>query len=476
MNNKYEKKEVDILLVWPPIENYFSAAVPSIGLAYLAAVLEPNYNVKILECNNEGMYESGVVIDYIRKMKPRVAGFHLATLCVPCTEEIIQALKKDDNCPVFLAGGPHASALPAETLETGVDYIAIGEAEATIVELMDFITKKPEAKNPDDIEGIAFNRDGQTIITNRRKLLDINTLPYPAWHLFNKEDYSGTLRKTNKVLPVMSSRGCPENCTFCYKEIFGTSIRFRSPKDVVDEIQYLKDNYQIEEFAILDENFTLSKKHAIEFCNLLIERDLNLGWYLGNGVRVDSTDEEVIALMKKAGNYRIALGVDSGNDDILKELKKRITKEQARNAVKVYKKYGYEITTFFLIGAPSETKQTVQDTINFAKELNPDIATFNNLTPLPGSQLYNYYNSTGALLTKDWRHYNYFFYKDRDPVYTHPTLTWDELRKLRTKAYRSFYYRPGYVISQLKKIKSFSDFKLLMKKVFAFLGFMKTNL
>jgi len=476
MQGDKKNEGVDILLVWPPIENYFSAAVPSIGLAYLAAVLEPHYNVKILECNNEGMYEPGVVIDYIRKMKPRVAGFHLATLCVPCTEEIIKALKEDESYPVFLAGGPHASALPAETLDIGVDYIAIGEAEATVVELMDFITNKPEAKTPDDIEGIAFNRDGQTVTTERRKLLDVNTLPYPAWHLFNKEDYSGALRKTAKILPVMSSRGCPENCTFCYKEIFGTSIRFRNPKDVGDEIQYLKDTYQIEEFAILDENFTLSKKHAIEFCNLLLERDLNLGWYLGNGVRVDSTDEEVIALMKKAGNYRIALGVDSGNDDILRELKKRITKEQARNAVKVYKKYGYEITTFFLIGAPSETKQTVQDTINFAIELNPDIATFNNLTPLPGSQLYDYYDSKGALLTKDWRHYNYFFYKDRDPVYTHPTLTWDELRKLRTKAYRSFYYRPGYVFAQLKKIKSFSDFKLLMKKVFAFLGFMKTNL
>ena len=476
MNNNVENKEVDILLIWPPIENYFSAAVPSIGLAYLAAVLEPHYNVKILECNNEGMYTSDVVIEYIRKMKPKVAGFHLATLCVPCTEEIVKALKEDDEYPVFLAGGPHASALPAETLEIGIDYIAIGEAEATIVELMDFICDKPDAKKPDDIEGIAFNRDGQTITTNRRKLLDVNTLPYPAWHLFNKEDYSGALRKTDKVLPVMSSRGCPESCTFCYKEIFGTSIRFRDPKDVVDEIEYLKDTYQIEEFAVLDENFTLSKKHAIAFCNLLIERDLNLGWYLGNGVRVDSTDEEVIALMKKAGNYRIALGVDSGNDDILKELKKRITKDQARHAISVYKKYGYEITTFFMIGAPSETKQTVQDTINFAKELNPDIATFNNLTPLPGSELYKYYDSKGALLTKNWRHYNYFFYKDRDPVYTHPTLTWDELRKLRTKAYRSFYYRPGYVISQLKRIKSFSDFKVLVKKVFAFLGFMKTNL
>ncbi|MCL2819397.1 MAG: B12-binding domain-containing radical SAM protein [Oscillospiraceae bacterium] len=476
MQKDKKNDAVDILLVWPPIENYFSAAVPSIGLAYLAAVLEPHYNVRILECNNEGMYSADAVIEYIRKMKPRVAGFHLATLCVPCTEEIVKALKEDDECPVFLAGGPHASALPAETLDTGIDYIAIGEAEATIVELMDYICGKPNALSPDDIESIAFKRDGQTVITNKRKLLDVNTLPYPAWHLFNKEDYSGALRKTDKILPVMSSRGCPESCTFCYKEIFGTSIRFRNPKDVVDEIEYLKDTFQIEQFAILDENFTLSKKHAMEFCNLLIERDLNLGWYLGNGVRVDSTDEEVIAIMKKAGNYRIALGVDSGNDDILKELKKRITKEQARNAVAVYKKYGYEITTFFLIGAPSETKQTVQDTIDFAIELNPDIASFNNLTPLPGSELYKYYDAKGDLLTKDWRHYNYFYYKDRDPVYNHPTLTWDELRKLRTKAYRKFYFRFGYVFSQFRRLKSFSDFTLLLKKAFTFLGFMKTNL
>ena len=140
MQDEKKNESVDILLVWPPIENYFSAAVPSIGLAYLAAVLEPHYNVKILECNNEGVHTSDVAIEYIRKMKPRVVGFHLATICVPCSEDIIKALKEDDDCPVFLAGGPHASALPGETLEIGIDYIAIGEAEATIIELMDHIT------------------------------------------------------------------------------------------------------------------------------------------------------------------------------------------------------------------------------------------------------------------------------------------------------------------------------------------------
>lgn len=475
MNTGQIKENIDILLVWPSVENNFSVNAPSLGLAYLAAVLEPDYTVGVLECQNEGLYEPQETVEYINKIKPRVVGFTLPTLCVPHAEAIIKALRQKDDCPVLLAGGPHASVLPEEMLSIGVDYVAIGEAEETIKELMAYIFGKPDAGPLNDIAAIAFELDGQVIKTKKRELLDVKTLPFPAWHYFNMDCYGGYVQKNKKCLPVMSSRGCPQSCTFCYKGIFGTSIRLRDAKSVVDEIQYLKDNFNIEEFSMLDENFTFSKQHVMDVCNLLIEREINLPWYLGNGVRVDSADEEAIALMKKAGCYRIALGVESGNEDILKELKKRITKDQVRHAVALYKKYGYEISPFFLIGAPSETYQTAMDTINFAIELNPDIMSLNLIMPFPGSQLFEHYNSAGLLLTKDWRQYNHF-YQDRTPVFNHPNLTWEELKGLRAKAYRKFYFRFGFIASQIKKIKSFSDVKLLFKKIFILLGFMKSRL
>ena len=474
-NERFTDERVDILLVWPPVENLFAVSAPSLGLAYLAAVLESDYTVKVFECQNEGFYEPDAVVEHIRKINPRVVGFTLPTLSVPYAEVIIKALKGQEDCPVLLAGGPHASVLPDEMLEIGIDYVAIGEAEETIVELMAYIYGKPDAKQVSEIDGIAFISDGQTIITNKRQLFDVNKLPFPAWHYFKLENYGGYVQKIDRCLPVLSSRGCPENCTFCYKGILGTSVRLRKPEHVVDEIQYLKDNFHIEEFTILDENFTLSKKHAIEVSKLLIEREINLPWSLGNGVRVDSADEEVVAIMKKAGCYRIALGIESGNEEILKELKKRITKDQVRNAVSLYKKHGYEITSFFLIGAPSETYETAMDTVKFAIELNFDIFTYNIIMPFPGTALFNYYNSENLLLTKDWRQYNHF-YQERTPVFNHPNLTWEELKRIRSKAYRAYYFRFGYFFSELKKIKSFSDLKLLFKKAFTFLGFVKSRL
>ena len=395
----------------------------------------------------------------------------MPTLGIPHTEAVVDELLKDDNRPVLIAGGPHPTVLPDEMLSIGFDYIAIGEAEETIIELMAFIYNKPEAKSLDEIDGIAFKRDGSVIKTNKRKLLDVNTLPFPAWKYFKVDNYKGYVRKLNRCLPIMGGRGCPEKCTFCYKGIFGTSLRVRRPELVVDEIQYLKDNFQIEEFVILDENFTLVEKYVLEFCELLIERKINLPWHLGSGVRVDKATEKVVDAMKRAGCYRASLGVESGNEDILNEINKRITKQQVRDAVALYTKYGYEVTLFFIIGAPSDTRETVLESINFAIELNPDLVQFNIVMPFPGTALFDYFDSAGSLLTKDWHNYN-MFSQECDPVFTHQNLSWDELRELRSKAYRMFYFRFGYIVKQIRSIRSLSDVKLLFKKMGAFLGFL----
>jgi len=473
LHSEKPKNNTDILFVWPSVSNCFTIDAPSMGLAYLAAVLEPYYTIKILECQTERVYDPTDVLAVIRETNPRVLGFSLPTLSMPNAELIVKELLKQDKRPVLIAGGPHPTMCPDEMIEMGFDYVAVGEAEETMLELMAYIYEKPDAKNLDDIDGIAFNRNGQAVITNKRKLLDVNTLPFPAWHYFKIENYSGYVRKRDRCLPIMGGRGCPESCTFCYKGIFGTRLRVRNVELVVDEIQYLKDEFKIEEFVILDENFTLKKDYVLKFCDLLIERNINLPWFLGSGVRVDAADEEVVAAMKKAGCYRASLGVESGNEEILKELNKRITKDQVRRAVALYKKYKYDVTLFFVIGSPSETRETVMESIKFAIELNPDLVQFNIVMPFPGTALYDYFDSKGLLLTKNWQDYN-MFDKERDPVFTHPNLSWEELKELRTFAYKKFYYRFGFAVKQtFKAIKSIGEIRLLIKKIMTFLGFLK---
>jgi len=470
-----EKRDIEILLVWPAVAKNFTIDAPSMGMAYLAAVLEPFYSVKVLECLTEKIYDPSDVIDYIKDVNPKVVGFSLATLSMPNAEEIVTELLAQEERPVLIAGGPHPSALPEETLAMGFDYVVVGEAEVTIIELMDHIHGKPSAKELDDIDGIVFNRNGQAVRTKKRALLDVTTLPYPAWHYFKVENYKGYVRKIDRCLPIMGGRGCPESCTFCYKGVYGTSLRVRPPEMVIDEIQHLKNNFQIEEFVILDENFTLKKSYVLEFCKLIVERNIDLPWHLGSGVRVDAADEEVVAAMKRAGCYRASLGVESGNEEILKEYKKRINKDQVRNAVKIYKKYGYEVTLFFLVGAPSETRETMMESIKFAIELDPDIVQFNAVMPFPGTALFDYYDSKGRLLTKNWKDYN-IFDPDLAPVYNHPNLTHEELKELRNMAYRKFYYRFGYAFKQIRKIRSFTDVKFFFRKAFTFLGFMKSRI
>jgi radical SAM superfamily enzyme YgiQ (UPF0313 family) len=212
----------------------------------------------------------------------------------------------------------------------------------------------------------------------------------------------------------------------------------------------------------------------MKFCSLLIEREINLPWFLGSGVRVDRVDDEIVSTMKSAGCYRVSLGVESGNEQILKDMGKKITKEQVRNAVALFKKYNYQLTLYFLLGFPTETRETAQDTINFAKELNPDLVQFPVLTPFPGSEVYDYLKSRDLITGKNWGDYNTFI-PNANPTFKHPNLSWDEILKLKRKAYRSFYFRPGFAFSQLKGIKSFSDIKHLLKKVTSFLGFLKSS-
>ena len=465
----------DIVLIMPPVVEGFVMANPSMGLAYLAAILEPSYSVSVFDYNIDKNFKpQDVIEDILVKHKPKVIGLSLTTLNVPQAEKIVEIILKQEDRPILISGGPHATAVTEETLSTGYDYVVIGEGDNTILELMDFIYGRSAFESIDEIDGIAFYRDGKIVYTNKREMTDMKKLPLPAWHYFDLDKYSSVAVKNNRCMPIMASRGCPDLCKFCYKGIFGARLRVREPESLIDEIQHLKDKYQINEFVFLDENITTRKDFILKFCDLLIEREINLPWFLGSGVRVDRVDDEIVAAMKRAGCYRTSLGVESGNEQILKDIGKRTNKEQIRNAVALFKKYKYELTLYFMIGFPTDTFQTVQDTIDFAKELNPDLAQFPVLTPFPGSEFHDYLKSEGRLTGTNWGDYNTFI-PNTNPTFVHPNFTWDEILELKRKAYKSFYFRPGYALGQIKQIRSFKDIKHLFNKVKTFLGFLESS-
>ena len=473
-DNQNYHTDTDIIFVVPPISTQFFSDAPSLGIAYLAAILEPFYKVSVFECQTDRVFESIDIVLKIKSQKPKIIGLSLTTLNIPQAKKIIEHIHKMDDRPVLIAGGPHATVLPDETLAIGVDYVIIGEGEKTVLELMDFIFNRSSFKKIDEIQGVAFIRDNQVVMTNKRELTDVSSLPFPAWQYFKIERYNSVVRKNNRCLPVMAGRGCPGCCTFCFKGLFGTKLRLRSPENVVDEIQYLKENFHIDEFVILDENFTTVKKYVLDFCNLLIERKINLPWFLGSGVRVDRVDDEIVQIMKLAGCYRTSLGVESGNEQILKDIGKNTTKSQIINAVALFKKYEYELTLFFILGTPTETYESIIDSIEFAIELDPDIIQFSIATPFPGTAMFEQLDSEGLLLTKDWQDYNIYIPGNK-PIFTHPNLSWNELLKLRRRAYKDFYFRIGFAMKQIRNIKSFSDFQLLLKKTLSFLKMFSTK-
>ena len=287
-------------------------------------------------------------------------------------------------------------------------------------------------------------KDGRPFLTPERHLIeDLDSLPLPAWHLYDLSKYKAS-RLTSRASPVgaiSSSRGCVFGCIYCNKTVFGRRFRHMSPKRVVEEMEYmLKCGFK--EIHFWDDNFTTIIGRAKEVCRLLIEKKFNAPWCLETGIRVDCVDQEFFDLAKKAGCYSIYMGVETGDDEILKRIDKGITTDQVRKAFKMAKKAKMETVGFFMIGLPGETIETMEKTIKFATELDPDYAKVTITVPFPSTKIFDDLDAKGLITTKDWSKYNFH---TNAKVYNHENLDWDTMEKYYNKFYRKFYFRPKYI-------------------------------
>jgi anaerobic magnesium-protoporphyrin IX monomethyl ester cyclase len=460
-NKKITLNEMpEILLINPKLENAKSFWLP-LGLAYIASYLEKySFKVGVIDANVLQLEAEGVASTI--QEEPALVGISAMTGSIYSAWDIAKSIKKRFPKAIIVLGGHHPSVLPEESLKKEfVDVVVIGEGEETMKELATAIINK--ILDLDKIKGIAYKTGPNEIkCTQPRSLIEnLDELPFPAWHLFpSLSKYISEAYKKLPVAYIFTSRGCPYRCTFCYSGIFSKRFRARSPENIISEVEYLKKNFGIKEFHILDDNFVLDEKRAAKFCNLLIERKINLPWAAVGGIRVNLVQRfpQLIELMAKSGCYRTAMGIESGNQQILNNIQKDITLEQVRGAVKILNKAGILVGGFFMIGNYGETEKTVEDTIKFAKSLSLDYAQFMIATPYPGSQLYEQVLKEGRFLIKDWREFNLW----TGAVFQWNDLTKEQIDKMYRRAYFQYYFNPKFFLKSIANFK-ISSWKIYLK-------------
>jgi radical SAM superfamily enzyme YgiQ (UPF0313 family) len=435
-----------------------------LGIGYIAAVLEKEgYRVKVLDLLIEKKSDEEILA-VIKDFLPQVVGFTAVTPTVNSAFKLAAIVKKYDGEIITIIGGPHATALPEESLNNNMDYVVYGEGEETIVDLLANIDK------PGNVKSILYRSDGKVMKTAVRPLIqNLDMLPYPARHLFPPvKSYRGqeALGSANPAGSIITSRGCPFSCKFCFKAVFGNRFRARSAESVLDEWEMLEKKYHVKEVAIVDDSFTtdINRVHAI--CDGIIKRGIKTRWTCPNGIRVDLGDYEMLAKMKKSGCYRVALGIESGSQRILDSIGKNITLERIEETVKNCRRAGIRTMGFFMLGNIGETRESMEATISFAKKIRVDYAQFLIAMPYPGSGLYDEISKKGRIFMKDWDQYGVY---DGTASFECGEVTPGLLALMEQKARRNFYLSPDYILRQLLNPETYRYFPNRLGAAFAML-------
>ncbi len=459
-------KKKNILLI-KPINDIYYIISPNLGLGYLATTLIKNgHHVDIINSGKEKLtYEQFKNI--ILENNYDIIGFQVFTYEMVSVKKHSDIIKKISPDTVVIVGGPQPSGDPQGTMEylKNVDFGFVGECEIALPEFAKLSKEDLHLKEKlRKIPNLIWRSKGSININDLKSFDDLDTLDFPAWEFINPNSYPaaphGTFTKNFPVAPIIVTRGCPYQCTFCAGfKITGRKLRSRSVGNVIKEMELLYYKYSVREFHIEDDNFTLKKDLVIGICGEIIKRKLKISWSCPNGIRLDTLDEELVKLMEKSGCYSIAVGIESGSDKILKSMKKLLNKAKIKEKINMIKKNTkIKITGFFMIGYPRETEEDVLETIRFAKELKIDKADFAFMMPLPGTEVW--YNWKNSQKSKNCNYENFFFYKIVPLSNIHPK----RLRRLHKKAMWGFYARPKIILGLLSEIKTWNQIKLFLKR------------
>jgi anaerobic magnesium-protoporphyrin IX monomethyl ester cyclase len=414
---------------------------PCLGLASLSAVLKANgVEVLVIDAKYDGI-DQNAVIDSIVRFRPQIVGFTAMTHEIVHVASVAAKLKAALPMTLMVIGGAHATVATVRILQefSPFDVAVVGEGEQTMLEIAQevkmTITKSDQTDVQSDrlrlIDGIAW-RSGSNVITNkdRQLITELDSLPFP--------DYDHIKRKI-ETYPIYSSRGCPNNCIFCCR-ILGNKIRVRSPNNVIDEMKHAINKYRPKLIDFADETFTFPKERTHLICDLIIQERLNkdIEWIAQS--RVTLVDQELFSKMKKAGCVNVDFGVESGDPETLKRIKKGITPLDASNAISAAKKAGLKTGSYFIIGHPFETPETIRETIRFATKLNTDTVSFGIMVPYPGTEIYEMATRGEGgyhIISENWEDYD----KQFGNALELDGLSREHLEKWQRKAYLTFYFK-----------------------------------
>jgi radical SAM superfamily enzyme YgiQ (UPF0313 family) len=443
--------------------------IPNISLGYLASVLRNNnHSVTILDCAKKGM-DHQRYRDYLVKEKPDIVGIQMYTCDFSSAKKCIDIAKELNRHMITIVGGPHPSGDPEGTMEiNNLDFAFGGEAELGLPKLLKFI-EYPDKLPIDSIEGLIYQLN-EKIITNKRGYFsNLNDIPFPSWDLINPGTYPdaphGSFSKSLPIAPIITSRGCPFQCTYCGVMVnTGRNFRMRSVDNVIEEIKYLQKSFGIREFHIEDDNFTLVKSRVIEFCRRLKEENIFIDWACTNGVRLDTLDKELLLNMESAGCYSFSVGIESGSPRIISDMKRSETLEIMTEKINLVSSVSkIRMTGYFMMGYPTETKADIEMTVGLALKLPLDRAQFSNFLPLPGTEIYDCLIKSGEIAPDPIK---WDLYQNNRIVYSPKGISEREMRTLMKKAFARFYFRLHIMLGLFKEIHSLSQFRTVVRRFF----------
>jgi len=444
------KNQCDVLLLVPPGINYNT---PPLGLLSIATVLRmEGIGVTVLDAAIEAL-DLEEVFAQVQEVNPKIVGVGICTPDFKLTDQFLFLLKKRLPHIWIVAGGPHSTIDPSGVLSSKhIDFAIRGEGEYSLLELARSLLKEGSVEL-EQIKGLSF-RKGDSITHNPARVLieDLDSLPLPARDLIPLMKYRnyGRVRKRWPIGVMITSRGCPYQCIFCAHEIFGHSYRTLSASKMIEEIKYLQEHYGVKEILFRDDNFTADRARIFEFCERIIKENIDITWMCL--AHVNNIEKDMVQLMKKAGCWHIGLGVESGNQEIHKTLKKGVRLERAREAFDIIQEAGIKTLAFFMIGNYLDSNETVRDTVNFAKSLNTDFAIFTITTLFPGTELYEYALQQNLIADFDIAQIsnNPLLFGQKDSVLRTPYLSGRQLRRWQLRAIIEFYLRPAQLWRILK--------------------------
>jgi anaerobic magnesium-protoporphyrin IX monomethyl ester cyclase len=428
---------------------------PPIGLASIAAYLEKNGAECIIIDANVTEEKPEEIFARLKAFNPDVVGIQMNVVTAKAGVELAKICRDDPSIKAkVVLGGPFATSKYEKLMgDTGAFAIVRGEGEQTFLEFC-------QAKDYHTIEGLAFkDKDGKVVITKERELFpDINQFPYPAYHLLpDLRKYRSRSRK-KPFAPIFTSRGCPFRCTFCNANIFGKTFRARSPENVIREIDMLVKKYGVKQIDIIDDNFSEDVPRAEKIIDLIISRDYNLAINFQNGLRADRLTKKLVHKMKLAGVYKTGIGIESANAGIRNKIKKGLNIKCVEQAIQWCREEGIISIGFFMLGFPDDTEETLQETIDYAIRVNPSLANFSLVVPLPGTELYDQVKANNWF-TKSIEDGSSTGYYSDNFYYTTPNLKQETVLEYQKKAYRTFNFRPSKILDLLSDIKSVNELK-----------------